>query len=274
MVGVHDTTAPAITAGSVVGALGLAKVAFSEKVDKASAEEPGNYAVDGNTVLTARLAADGRSVLLTLGSPLPAGQTPAIRINGVKDLARRPNTVANASYNLTARGAVLSQDQFEPNTTKSFNNVEGLPAKAKDSWTVNLFCKIDKQPEDRVLIGGFGRSSDGRTGTGRYFAKFSRGINFWIANMDVMTNTPLDIGKWQMLTATYDGTTVRVYKNGVKIGEEVEELADDAPQARVMPLDAWERQRRFGGEVRGFTVWDQDLPEAAIRKLYEEGIRG
>ncbi len=66
------------------------------------------------------------------------------------------------------------------------------------------------------MIAGFARSIDGQTGKGRYFTKFPGGINLWIANRDVQTDTPLDIGKWQMLTATYDGKVMRLYKNGTR----------------------------------------------------------
>ena len=119
------------------------------------------------------------------------------------------------------------------------------------------------------MIAGFGRSIDGRTGTGRYFTKFARGINFWIAIRDIATNTPIDLGKWQMLTATYDGTTLRLYKNGEKFAEEQVQLENDSAQVRVMALDAWERKRRFGGEVRDLTVWDLNLPPSAIKRLWE-----
>ncbi len=266
---VNDTTPPKLVDASVVKSMGLVRLRFSEPVDRTSAEDPLNYHFDEHTVVqSVKLSPDRRTVDLVLREMM--GPAMFVSVRGVKDLSKAGNP-ANQNTKLTERGAVLTQASFEPSTTKSFTNIDNLPVKKHDTWTVNFFCKIDKRPEDRTLIAGFGNSRDGRTGTGRYFCQFARGLNFWVCNRDVMTNVALDLGKWQMLTATYDGTTIRVFKNGEKIADEAVELEDDTLAARVMPLDAWDRQRRFGGEVRDFTIWDVDLPEGAIRGLYEMG---
>jgi hypothetical protein len=73
-----------------------------------------------------------------------------------------------------------------------------------------------------------------------------------------------------MLTATYDGTTLRVYRNAELIGERKVELANDQGQVQVMPLDAWDRKRKFVGEVQDMTIWDLDLSPAAIKRLWSE----
>lgn len=269
---VNDTTAPKVTSASSPKVLGMVRVVYSERVTQATAENPNNYKFSSAAnVASAHLGPDGKTVEITLDRALPAGQAEVLIVSGVKDVSPAGNTVGSASVTVTERGAVFTSPALEPKTSRSFP-VSNLPVKAKDSWTLNLFCKIDSHPEDRVLIAGFGRAVDGRTGTGRYFTKFPRGINFWAANKDTMTNVPLDLGKWQMLTATYDGTTIRLYKNGELIAENKVELEDDQSRVQVMPLDAWERQRRFGGEVRDLTVWDQDLSPAAIRRLYQAGI--
>ena len=78
---------------------------------------------------------------------------------------------------------------------------------------MNLMLKIDKQPPNRTVLAGFGALVD-ETGHGRYLAKFANGIHFWSSHRDVESTESLDVKKWQMLTATYDGTTLRLYKNG------------------------------------------------------------
>ena len=74
-----------------------------------------------------------------------------------------------------------------------------------------------------------------------------------------------------MLTATFDGATIRLYKNGEKIAEEADILSDDRAQVEVMPLDAWDRKRVFNGDVRDMTIWNEALPEAAVKRLWEAG---
>ncbi|MFI5385818.1 MAG: glycoside hydrolase family 38 C-terminal domain-containing protein [Fimbriimonadales bacterium] len=265
---VKDTTPPKVVSATTIKAMGLVRIQFSEPLDKKSAENPDNFQFGADTsIVSLKLSPDGKTVNFVLSTPSQSGQ---VWIKGVRDLSQSGNPMQSTTAMFTDRGAVLSQATFEPKTTKTLNGA-ALPVKKSDTWTINFFCKIDAQPEDRTLIAGFGNFRDGRTGTGRYFAKFPGGINFWVCDRDLRTNVPLDTGKWQMLTATYDGATLRLYKNGEKIGEKTVALEDDSSVARVMPLDAWERQRRFGGEVRDFTIWDQDLPAGAIQKLYEGG---
>ena len=266
---VVDTTPAHIVSASITKSLGVAVIKFSEPVSKSTAEDVSHYALsDGTKVSSAALASDSRTV--ELGFDDADAQTSAaltLSVNGIEDKAHKPN-VTVATVNLTNQGPVFTSPELAPKVGRSFNAVANLPVKADKQWTLNFFCKIEDQPDDRTMIAGFGRSIDGKTGTGRYFTKFPDGISFWISNKDVMTTTPLDLGKWQMLTATYDGTTVRVYKNGEKIGEQVETLEDDASQVRVMPLDAWERKRRFNGEVQNLTIWETALPESAVKKLF------
>jgi alpha-mannosidase len=266
-----DTTPPKVLAATSPKVLGLVRVRFSERVTRESAENPANFSLSSGTgVSSAKLSRDAQSVELTLAKPLPAGQAETITVTGVKDLSRSGNATAGQAVDVAEKGAVFTSPALEPKVTKTFQ-VQGLPTRAADAWTLNMFVRTDSQPDDRTLIAGFGRATDGRSGTGRYFAKFARGINFWASNRDVMTNVPLDLGKWQMLTATYDGTTLRVYKNGELIGERQVELSNDQSRVNVMPLDAWERQRKFGGEVRDLTIWDQDLSQTAIMRLWEAG---
>lgn len=262
---VLDETPPTVVQASTNRELGFARVQFSEEVSKASAQTASNYQTSGGeTASSAHLSPDGTAVEVAFRGRITGDK---LKVANIRDLTKAGNKLQETEVPLTERGPVFTSPALEPKTSKRFQEAS-LPVKASAPWTINLFCKIDSQPEDRTLIGGFGRSLDGRSGTGRYFSKFPEGINFWICNKDVQTHVPLDLGRWQMLTATYDGKTVRLYKNGEKIGEQVEELADDQAQVNVMPLDAWERIRRFNGDVREFTVWDQDLSPLAIRRLW------
>lgn len=267
---IRDTTAPRVTSVTAAPEFGTARVRFSEPVSKDSAEKTANYRFSGGaTITSARLSEDGQSVNLAISGT--NAQVGSLTVSGVTDMSKSRNAVAGAPSPVAIKGAVVSQATFEKAKTQVIDSAK-LPVKARDTWTVNFFCKIDSQPPSRTVIAGFGSADAGEGGVGRYFTKFQRGINFWIDNRDVMTNVPLDTGKWQMLTATYDGRTVRVYKNGVQIGQREVELGDDpVSKAQIMPLDPWEHQRMFQGEVRDFTIWDFDLSGDAIKNLYSRG---
>ncbi len=269
---VKDTTPPHLVAASSAKVLGVARVQFSEPVDQTTAENPSNYSfTSGAKVSEAKLLPDARSVELTLDKSLPAGQTETLIAHGVKDPAG--NASANSPITIEERGAVFTGPDGESTKTQEFR-VNGLPVKAKDSWTLNLFCKPDSTPENLTLIAGFGRDVDGRNGTGRYFAKFQKGINFWVCDEDVLTDTQLDIGKWQMLTATFDGETIRLYKNGEKIAEEADTLSDDRPAVELLPVDAWEQKRVFPGSVKNLTIWNEAISPVAVKRLWEAGQKG
>ena len=266
----RDTVAPRVESASSAKVLGVAHVQFSELVNKITAENPASYTFSsGAKVLTATLLSDGKSVDLTLDKPLTIGKSESITVNGVSDLAATPNVMKGATTTLTERGAVFSEAQ-EHKTSAEFKP-DNMPVKATDSWTINFFCKPDSMPEPLTLIAGFGRSIDGDIGTARYFSNFTKGINFWICDRDVLGNATLDIGQWQMLTATFDGKMIRLYKNGKKIAEEADILADDLPQVEIMPVDAWDKKRVFPGSVRDFSLWNEAISDAGIQRLWEAG---
>ena len=259
-----DAVAPRVTA-AVVRSLGVANLAFSEAVDRASAESVDSYAVGAAKPTSVRLSADGRRASLVFAE-LPAQGALEVAAPGVMDMAG--NKVA-AAVAATDAGAVFTAPALEPSSPQTYPSE--APRGATDPWTLNLWLLVDKQPEDRTLIAGFGRATDGNAGTGRYLAKFGTGIQFWSAQKDVPTSVPLDVRKWQMLTATYDGTTVSVYKNGVRIGAVAQGLSRDSSAVHVLPVDAWDRKRKVEGEVQALTVWNQALPAQAVERLYAKG---
>ncbi|HTQ10818.1 MAG TPA: glycoside hydrolase family 38 C-terminal domain-containing protein [Fimbriimonadaceae bacterium] len=260
---VDDTTPPHVVSAVEIKPIGMVRLTFSEPLDPASAQDASDYSLAGASG-TAQLNPDRRTVTLRFTGAIDGS---SISVHGVKDCSQSGNAMAPTQVNLTDGGAVIDQASFDPSTTKLLR-VENLPVKKTDSWTLNFFCKPDAKPEDRTMIAGFGNARDGDSGTGRYFCVFPAGINFWVCDRDVRTTVPIDLGKWQMLTATYDGTTMRLYKDGEPIAEKQVALVDDVSQARVMPIDAWDHRRRFQGEVRDFSVWDIDLPPDVIKSMY------
>ena len=269
---VHDTTPPHVLGAVALQGLATASVRFSEPLNQAAAEDASHYRVaSGVTVKAATLGPDGQSVSLTLERPLAPAETTSLTVSGVQDRSPGGNAMPAQTVALASGGQVFARSQFPAGRPQSFP-VADLPTKAQDPWTINVFCRVDRQPENRTVIAGFGRDSDGLTGTGRYLAKFANGIHFWSANRDVETTTPLDTGQWQMLSATYDGRTLRLYKNGAQIAEQKEDLVDETDaNVRVAPRDPWEHERVFAGDVRDMTVWKQALSADALQTLWAAG---
>ncbi len=265
---VNDTTPPKVTKVDAAYESKIVKIAFSEAVD-ASAADASRYSTEPELAVSkAELSADRRSIMLTLAESLKTKQSYTLKVAGVKDASPAGNTLAQASSSFSVAGPVYTLASVAAaDHGKVLRDVPGLPVKAQDPWSINVFVKTDHQPENRTIIAGFGKCEDGTVGAARYLSKFAGGVHFWSCNRDVPTRAPLALNTWQMLTATYDGTTVRVYQDGKPIGERSASLADDENMIQIMPKDPWEQKRQFEGEVRDFTVWGSALSEDAIKSL-------
>ena len=273
---INDTTPPAVKDVEAVSLLPQITVRFSEPLDKASAENVANYRFSGKAkVASAELAPDGRSVMLTLSAP-PEDAKFMLTVLGVRDRSPAGNPVPQVSIGATCarpvaqlkeatldgQGGGVVDQPLEP----------GAPTAAASPWTINLWLWVNAQPENHTLIAGFG---DGKTPSGvqRYLAKFPHGLHFWAANVDVPTKTALEVEKWQMLTATFDGEVVKVYKDGVEVAGQKVSLSDAAPIARIGPTGPWDYAHKLAGKVAGFALWNQALSPASVAALHKLGTQ-
>jgi hypothetical protein len=76
-----------------------------------------------------------------------------------------------------------------------------------------------------------------------------------------------------MLTATYDGSTLRLYKNAEKIAENLLTFSDDEPVVRLFPIDPWDHKRHFNGQIKSLTVWPAALPPTALQTLWQSTVK-
>ncbi|MBI1335173.1 MAG: alpha-mannosidase [Armatimonadetes bacterium] len=258
----RDSVPPKLVTGTIIRSLGFVSMAFSEPINRSEGESVSSYQISGAKIVAAKLSDDSRSVFLTLDRALAddARVTVSTKVH---------DRVGNSSTIEFNAGAEMKPvfDLLEPVQSKTQTFDAPVPRKGTDSWTLNFWVKVDKQPEPRTVLAGFGRARDGQSGTGRYIASFPRGLEFWAANQDVTSNVRLDLNRWQMLTATFDGTMLRLYKDGQKIGEGTPHLSDDNGRVNVMPIDPWQQRRTLDGEIKDFTIWPVALPAEAIEKL-------
>jgi alpha-mannosidase len=267
---INDKTPPIVKSVSSLASFPAAVVTFSKSMQRETAEEISNYQFDPKVMVkSATLAENGATVNLALVEPLPLNNL-QLTVNGVEDTSPSANRVLPQPISVTVARPVYSLDSVSCDglTTKR-QIIPGLPVGVRDSWTLNMFVRVDKQPEDDTLIAGFGRAEN-KTGWGRYLLKSDTGIDFWSAHENIETSAPLDIGKWQMLTLTYDGQILIVYKNAEKIGEGAVELSEDEPILNVAPTDPWDGKQRFMGEICDLTIWGAALPQQNLKELLEK----
>lgn len=265
---VDDRTPPTIKTISAMGASANVLIGFSEPLD-ISAADASNFTIEPKVAISrSGFTLDRKSVGLTLAQPLETSRTYKFTVAGVKDASPAHNQIKQVTMDVTAQGPVYSLDEMKPEQRgTSIRGVPGLPIKARDAWTINMFVKTDKQPPNHTIFAGFGKCGESSDGAARYLCKFSTGIHFWSHNRDAESTTKLDLNAWQMLTATYDGRTLRIYKNGKKIGESALQLTDDENIVNITPKDPWDNRYQFSGDIRAFTIWSAALGEDSLAAL-------
>ena len=268
---VHDQTPPRLL-DAVAGKQGnTLELTFSEPLAAGPAQDPENYVIHPPLALaSATPSADGRKVLLTFGQPMAAGTAYSLALRGLQDTAPGGNTIQPVARQFNARNIVFTFNaQVPPGGVRQ--TVAGLPILKTDHWTMNALVKADVKPAGRVLIAGFGPDA-GEDGSSRYFAVFPDGIRLWLgAQGEVRTNSPLDLGRWQMLTATYNGETLSVYKDGQPIMKRRLGLASDSEASvSVGTVDPWDHQQVFNGSVQDFTIRRGALDENEVKLLLGE----
>jgi alpha-mannosidase len=265
---VDDVTPPSVLRARPAYESPLVRIDFSEPVSD-TALQTANYKLEPRIELRSAKRGEGtRQVLLEFASAPKIGQAYKLQVGGVADASPAHNTLKSAAVELKVNGPVFERAEVTKEQMGSaVKDVPNLPVKAGDSWTINFFARTDKQPEDRTILAGFGRCEQTEDGAARYIVKFPRGIQFWAHNRDVAGRVQLDLNRWQMLSASYDGTKLRLYRDGKQLAEREISLTDDENAVHFAPPDPWDHTRRFEGELRGFTIWGEALGEDALRSL-------
>ncbi len=269
---VQDTTPPTIKSAAGMAVNSVVTVTFSEPVTKESAEDVANYKIEPATKVTAaHLTGDGTTVLLELGT----GTHPAalhLTAAGVKDVSPAGNALKATTVAVDLVKPVFQLDAYSSAGDKPplEQRVRGLPTKPTDPFTMNCLVRTDSTSDDMIAIAGFGVCQDGKDGAGRYLCRFSNNLHYWTCNQDVDSDRPLDTGKWQMLSAVWNGHVMTMYKDGQAIGSaDLTLTAEQDPTVRLAPVDPWSKKNRFIGDIRDFSIWNTALPPRALAALWD-----
>jgi alpha-mannosidase len=265
---VKDVTPPRVTSAVVVDGLPSVVISFSKPLRPQSIGGVKQFSFDPNlAVRSVTLGADGRSVELMLGQPVHVGGAMSLRVVGAQDRSPAGNQIKPTAVAVQTLAPIYTQ----PGDLTGQKEIKaaGLPTKAGDAWTLNMFCRPDHQIPSQTILAGFGRADDIRDGAGRYLANFSSGLHFWSRLQDVESTALIDPGRWQMLSATYDGHDLRLYKNGREVGQGQPVLADDDSTVRFAPTDPWTYKNVFAGQIRQLTIWNGSLSPAMVAALYQ-----
>lgn len=265
---VDDRTSPKVTAVLPGYQSSRLTVKFSEAI---AAFDARDVHLEPKIAATGvEVAKDGRSAVITLGESPKAGTPYTLTLANVRDASPNANAAAATAHSFTVPSPVYSMDVIEKSAYgTTIRDVPGLPTKGGDAWTVNIFAKMEKQPSNHTILAGFGACAQTSSGQGRYLAKFATGVHFWAHHGDMTGTEQFDLGRWQMITATSDGTTMRLYKDAKLIGERPAALTDDASEVTIAPLDPWDKRYQYKGDLARLTIWNAALDADSLRALME-----
>ncbi len=274
LVRVNDITAPTLTSAISDGFSPLVFATFSEPVGQ-SARVASSFRIEGApgvAVRNASLSSDGRAVMLQLSAPLPRGASVSLAAPGVSDVSPRVNMLSPDAKFAVRVGPVVEVAQ-----ARTFNgqgdgfsvDEAALPVAGRAAWTINQWVYLDKQPKNLTILGGFGSGRD-QGGQQRFLISNNNSIYFWGSNVDIDAKTPWDLGRWQMVTVTYDGQTVRIFKDGRQIKSEEARLSNARPQARLAPPSPWGEGGKFEGKIANFEIYQSALSPQSIATLAQK----
>ncbi|HVU34921.1 MAG TPA: glycoside hydrolase family 38 C-terminal domain-containing protein [Opitutaceae bacterium] len=263
---VHDRTPPRVLSAVTIGETNQIRLVFSERITAASARARANYVLDGAAQIEdAQYDSQADAVVLTLSEPLAAATS--LRVQHIRDGSTAGNELSSQTVPVAIEQPVYHYASVTPGQSVAVD-APGLPVAKGQSWTMNVYVRTTAAPDNRTLIAGFGRLDDKRNGTARYFGKFANGIHVWVRGPNELeSTTPLRADGWQMLTATYDGTMLRLFVDGHPASSIETALAKDASVVRLAPIDPWDHERRFQGDIRAFAIWDHVLSPEAMALL-------
>lgn len=265
---INDVTSPRVVDAVSVSTAPAIRVTFSEPVERSSAENPQNYSLSGNTsVDTVHLEPDDHTVTLGLSKPLVGSAV--LKVQGIRDVSPQGNRMEQQESSVELALAVFSEKSVPAESIE--RSMKGLPVGHAQPWTMNVFVRASRPMDNRTLIVGFGAPETKRTGVGRYFGNFGNGLHLAVRGGNLESSARLKVNTWQMLTASYDGEVLRFYIDGELVGFVEQELSDDEAVVRLRPLDPWDHERRFDGEIRDFAIWDRALSPSAVALMYTSG---
>jgi hypothetical protein len=159
--------------------------------------------------------------------------------------------------------------------------------KASATWTLSGWVKPTFTPAGPALIAGLGDPVDEDS---RYFALLDGKLAFRLSEDNVLkTSTTLSLNQWHFLAATFDGSVIRVYSDGVEIVDGKLLYAAVSPTIELAPayptwppapstvpkLTPWFHEPvpigpHFSGSIAEFTVRRATLDAAAINAMFQQ----
>jgi len=188
-----------------------------------------------------------------------------------------PDTSGNSNTGTTSGGPTWVTGlfgnalQFDgTDDCASKTGATGLPLLTTDTWSMNVYLYPTRNLTEWSMIAGFGNYASAST-QGRYL--YGGTVDGTVAFHGVWqySDEPWSLNTWQMITVTYDGSNVLLYKNGeeLTINNPGALSAQDATYNNIHLAQYLWSSQRFQGKMDEFTIWDGPLEQDQIENLYK-----
>lgn len=139
-----------------------------------------------------------------------------------------------------------------------------LPIAANEPFTMNVFIKPEADLGEGTMIAGFGDATDG---SGRFFELI--GGTLHVGGVDSGWAPPTTT--WSMITATYDGSRLKVFADGQRLGAWDAGFNATAGVVHLVPNASTYSSSFYRGLIDEFAVWNYSMTGAQINGLLSGG---
>ncbi len=146
----------------------------------------------------------------------------------------------------------------------SVGNARDLPTAHNEPFSVNVFIKPDSGLDDGAMIAGFGSPTQN---SGRYFELIEGRLHF--AGFDTGWSPPTSA--WSMLTATFDGTSLKLFRDAVLLGTWSTSFQATANEMHLAPTDSVFSSAHYRGLIDELALWNYALNDSEVAGLLSGG---
>ena len=168
------------------------------------------------------------------------------------------------SVNFNVEGKFGFAGEFSGSTSSYMTRSNSFLPTGNASRSFSFWTKLNTHHNDAYFM------SYGNGATGQFFSPrvtpTSQGgyISFMGFGADLNSNVVMTTGEWMHLCYTYDGTTLKIYKNAIEIASE-SFIGGYRSNSGSSPYEYF-----YDGEIDQIRTFNSVLPQAAITALYNE----
>ena len=134
-------------------------------------------------------------------------------------------------------------------------------------WSIYAWVRSSEPTVGRVLLGGFG---DPAQKDARYIGLQEGKPMLWGGSTDpILASESIAANTWQFVGATFDGTSARLFVQGVEVAQAAASFPVASPTLQIAPHAApWPDAVHFGGEIAGLHVLPRALSPKEMRAAF------